>query len=561
MSLHSILTKLNRRDTRILPEFSTFAKFLVFLFFVITSTFLITRTFAADNALQETVDGMTAGGNLESWLGKDTFRINAVGALNALIDVKTINPDLIGGKYPSNGQFFTSAPGGLIGSANTVIATLYNQPISGVEYLAEVKDNFLGKPAYAQGVGFQGLQPILPIWKAFRNIVYILSSIIFIIIGIMIMLRVKISPQAVISIQNAIPQLITSLILVTFSYAIAGLLIDLSNFILSLVLAILFSASGKSLSGNLFLPSLFSGVPVLGNILNPFNFANLSDATLIQTTQLMFIPSVVTVMLGSLISWITGVLIALPLGPAALIVGPITGAITGTVGGIIITIVLLIMIVIWIFKFLLGLFKCYATLLFKIILGPLEIGMGAFPNSKIGFNSWLTEVIANLAVFPISFLFLVISNLIIVNVIWGGFSGSIADIFSGNLTGGGMWTPSLLGGNITSFALRPIGGIAAMAIGVSTLLLLSKLPEMIPQYIFMIKPSPWGDAIGKGAQEPGMIAGRTFGAVDTFYKFRKNYYENKRAQQTVRDLPPTGNTNSSPETDIPQGNTSRPSRP
>ena len=468
---------------------------------VIGISLFTVRIQAADNALQETVDGMSAGGNLESWLGKDTFRINAVGALNALIDVQTINPDLISGKMPSNGQFFTQAPGGMIGSANTVIASLYNQPISGVEYLAEMKDSFLGKPAYAQGVGFQGLQPILPIWRAFRNVVYILSSVVFIIIGMMIMLRVKISPQAVISIQNAIPQLITSLILVTFSYAIAGLLIDLSNFILSLVLAILFASQGKSLGGNLFLPSLFANVPGLNNILNPFNFANLSNPSLIQLSQLTVIPAIVTTMLSSVISAIVGIMLTMPLGGVGTAVGGTLGLITGSVGGIIITVVLMVMIVIWIIKFLFGLFKCYATLLFKIILGPLEIGMGAFPNSKLGFSSWITEVIANLAVFPISFLFLIISNLIIVQVIWGGFSGSIADIFTGNLTGGGMWTPAILGGEYASTFLRPIGGVAAVAIGVSTLLLLSKLPDMIPQYIFMIKPSPWGDAIGKGFQD------------------------------------------------------------
>ena len=40
--------------------------------------------------------------------------------------------------------------------------------------------------------------------------------------------------------------------------------------------------------------------------------------------------------------------------------------------------------------------------------------------------------------------------------------------------------------------------IAVGAIGLSTLMLLSKLPDMIPQYVFMLKPSPWGQAIGEG---------------------------------------------------------------
>ena len=172
---------------------------------------------------------------------------------------------------------------------------------------------------------------------------------------------------------------------------------------------------------------------------------------------------------------------------------------------IIMILVLLVMIGIWLIKFLFGLFKCYATVLFKIILGPLEIGMGAFPNSKIGFGTWILDVIANLAVFPISFLFLVISNLIIVNIIFGGTVSTWTEIFKGNILGGGMWTPAILGGDLTSFALRPVGGIAAMAIGVATLLLLSKLPEMIPQYIFMLKPSPWGTAIGESFTKNAVV--------------------------------------------------------
>ena len=121
-----------------------------------------------------------------------------------------------------------------------------------IEYIAQVKDNFLGKPAYAQGIGFQGLQFLLPLWRGFRNMVYVFSTIIFLIIGIMIILRVKVSPQAVITIQSAVPQIITTLILVTFSYAIAGLVIDLANIIQAIVVAMLFSVKGVSLDSALF---------------------------------------------------------------------------------------------------------------------------------------------------------------------------------------------------------------------------------------------------------------------------------------------------------------------
>jgi len=120
-------------------------------------------------------------------------------------------------------------PGGAIGGITNLIAAMYaNPPASSVEYFADLGRNLgIVKPAYAQGVGFEGLRPILPLWKAFRNIAYLFFTIIFVVIGFAIMFRVKLDPQTVISIQNAIPRIVVALILVTFSYAIAGLLIDL----------------------------------------------------------------------------------------------------------------------------------------------------------------------------------------------------------------------------------------------------------------------------------------------------------------------------------------------
>ena len=95
------------------------------------------------------------------------------------------------------GKFPKLAIGGALGKGTQMIATLFTPPASGIQYIADTWGNVLGKPAYAQGYGFNGLQFLLPLWKAARNIVYLLSSIVFVVIGLMIILRVKISPQAV----------------------------------------------------------------------------------------------------------------------------------------------------------------------------------------------------------------------------------------------------------------------------------------------------------------------------------------------------------------------------
>ena len=56
------------------------------------------------------------------------------------------------------------------------------------------------------------------------------SAIIFLVlifIGFMIMFRMQINPQTIISIENALPRIVITMILITFSFPLAGFLIDL----------------------------------------------------------------------------------------------------------------------------------------------------------------------------------------------------------------------------------------------------------------------------------------------------------------------------------------------
>jgi len=109
-----------------------------------------------------------------------------------------------------------------------------NPPASGIQYFADLGNKLkIVKPALAQqdeGIGFNLMKTTQPIWQVFRNITYILFVFILVGMGFAIMFRVKISPQAVITFQSALPRIVIALILITFSYAIVGLLIDIGNF-------------------------------------------------------------------------------------------------------------------------------------------------------------------------------------------------------------------------------------------------------------------------------------------------------------------------------------------
>ncbi len=531
-------------------------RFLIFLpLFVVCCLLFSSSTLAADNLIKDKFDAIKQGGNQESWLSS-SFETQIILGVKSLAGEPQFNDD--------GSIKYGWIPGGVIGATNNFVGYLYRPPASGINYIANTFNNFLGvKSAYAQGVGFRGLEPLMLVWRSFRNAVYMLSSVIFIVIGIMIILRVKVSPQAVITIQNAIPNLITTLILVTFSYAIAGLLIDLSYFIQGVGVSLILYPSPAI---NSLLDTL-QKAPIIGLLFSHIPRPDLNpDITFLFS--LLAIPAIGTICLGLLIGYIIGGIISAPLGVSAPFSGVtqlIIGANLGSLTAAIILLILLIMIFFWVTKFTLGLFKCYATLIFKIVIAPLEIGLGAFPNMKMGFSTWIMDVIANLAVFVFSYLFLLLSNAIIIQILLGDVASTATNIFEIFTKGQfppdiGLWVPNLL-----QSGSLPIPGtyIAVCAISLSTLLLLSKLPDMIPQFVFMLKPSPWGQAIGQSASDPIRIASTGFNAFDQFNKARRNYYEAEANRRRLASTPPTGGTPPTPPAPPiappPSGPTSTPS--
>lgn len=465
MRLSNWLSRLNHRDTRIFPKFTIFSKYLIIAISVIAAFYTANSILAQTNILKDKQDAIKTGNNQESWLDE------AMGS-NIVSSVRLLTGDIPDDVL--NGTATSWVPGGALGTTTNLVASVFTPQASGIQYIAQVKDNFLGKPAYAQGTGFVGLQPLLPIWRGFRNVIYLLASIIFIVMGIMIMLRIKISPQAVINIQNAIPQLITTLILVTFSYAIAGLLIDLTYLIQGLTISILFSSLGAPTS--LLEPTTTQLAASAISSLFGGNYAaySLSDLLtnngFLQTFDLVsrLIPMGLITIIGGVLGGIIG---------GVFTMNPITAIGIGLISSVLVLLILLIIVFIKLLSLLFGLIKVYINILIKVILAPLEIGLGAFPGSKAGFNTWLWDLIANLLVFPFILLFLLLANIIMEKILAGG-----------------LWTPSLMGVAGAAFGGRLIAGL----VGIGAFMIAAKLPEMIPQAIFAIKPSPWGAAIGEG---------------------------------------------------------------
>ena len=80
----------------------------------------------------------------------------------------------------------------------------------------------VGNRAYAAEYGLIGENLVLELWKLARNIAYAMLSVVMIVIGAMVMVRRKVNPQLVVSVESAIPKIVIAVILITFSYPIGA---------------------------------------------------------------------------------------------------------------------------------------------------------------------------------------------------------------------------------------------------------------------------------------------------------------------------------------------------
>lgn len=339
-------------------------------------------------------------------------------------------------------------------------------PASGIEYVADAASRLKIIPsAYAQGIGFEGLQPALTAWKVTRNMTYALSILAIVVMSFMIMFRVKISPQVVITVQSALPKIIIALLLITFSYAIAGFIIDISYLVLGIV-ATLVTSSGIDIS-SLGMIEFFNAL-VMGSGL--------------------FWSLVLTLLLYLILFGLAGL-------AAGAFLAPITGG-TALIGGGIGAILFLLLIVMMIFasvKILWLLIKTTINILLLIIAAPLMILAGTF-SSGIGFGAWLKQFVANVAVFPMVRLMLFLSH-----YFFWGMASTDANILAKEVTYNPLGVIPFGGDIVVLPGYLPfdIGtGLMGWVLSFGVLFLTPKIGDIIKSMIEG-KPFAYGTAIGE----------------------------------------------------------------
>jgi len=323
--------------------------------------------------------------------------------------------------------------GGALGSVGTALAGLYvNTPTSASLYLANLGENIglSPKSAYAQNVVGSGngvVAPVLKIWQAMRNLAYVIFILVFVVIGVMIMLRQRINPQTVISAQAALPGLVIGLILVTFSYFIAALIVDIAFVGIQLIINLfLFSNIGlhnvlgddsqlKNLgqSANIF--QLFMSTGLNGNALGTLYNGGQGQINNVFGGQPM----------ASIILGVIGLLVGSLFGPGGVIVGSAVGVIGGAGAPVIvptiICAVVLIALFIQMFRLLFGLLGAYIQILVMTIAGPLFILVGSIPGRGGTITSWWKGLLGNVLIFPAVFAAFLFAGVILhQDNSWGG---------------------------------------------------------------------------------------------------------------------------------------------
>lgn len=260
---------------------------------------------------------------------------------------------------------------GLLGlSESAVVAMFEHQPK--VDVIAHLAGEWVpgydkeSSSVYASGYDDLKQMGVADLWGKIRNIAYLGYVLIMIVIGFMIMFRNKIGGQTMVTIGNSLPKIVISLILVTFSFAIIGLIIDFGGIITRVV-------------SNLIFEDIGGGLPIH----NPF--ALLWGFMKQEAVNTYKSPNFALTATG-----LVGFFLMPPFG----------------IGGILLIIIGLVLagvIIVGAIKLWIVLVKAYLGLLIDVITAPVKIMVGAMPGQNAQMFEVFKSALRNVLVFPLAF--------------------------------------------------------------------------------------------------------------------------------------------------------------
>ncbi len=222
---------------------------------------------------------------------------------------------------------------------------------------------------YAADTRYGGpfLEYIYSIWSITRNVAFGLMAVVMLVVGILIITRKKVSAQTSVTVQQALPQVVIAVILITFSYPIG--------------------AAGASIAFN-----------IKGSVWNM-----LTAAISLAELPPINVPNSVFVMFMAMLS---------PLNP---------GVVT-LVMSVISIVIALVMIILVMIKSI----SIYLKMIFAIVTSPLTFAVGAIPGYQDTTVNWFKQYAAWVVGLPaMHFMLFVTLGLVIslgMNVVTNGYS-------------------------------------------------------------------------------------------------------------------------------------------
>lgn len=117
---------------------------------------------------------------------------------------------------------------------------LLNMPASGIGSVQSTiaQAGLVPQALAADGSGFGGLAPYGFLWEQIRNVVYIVLVLGILFAGFALMFRSALNSASAVAIENMLPKIIITMILIQLSFAIAGFLIDAMYVVSGLIVSI-----------------------------------------------------------------------------------------------------------------------------------------------------------------------------------------------------------------------------------------------------------------------------------------------------------------------------------
>ncbi len=309
--------------------------------------------------------------------------------------------------------------GGVLGTTTNLIGMLYqNPPVRTADYLASVGQGLgIVKTANAQvvGSGAAVLNPILTLWQVSRNIAYVIMIIVFLVIGLMIMFRNKINPQTVITAQTALPGLVIGLIMITFSYFLAGLISDMAFVGTNVVGYYFVAAQGKLDNGEfkeqLNLTQKLSNQNIL-SLMSPLTGVVTRDRAESVANSIISNLGDAINPLRIVVFWLSAQFLMPIAGgippPWGLIAGPVLsllGGVTANVAlpfflGYFLSFAAALALIYQMIKLLLRLIMAWLTIIFLTISAPFQFLIASLPGRQGMATGWVLNMIGNILIFP-----------------------------------------------------------------------------------------------------------------------------------------------------------------